>query len=272
LLGIDRRGLSVLVLEDQPPLVRTQPMARDRLGTPAMAIRPVPIEVHQVIVAPAQVLTQAIEGRGPQHRDPCGKPPLFDQIHQRPGQRAVFHIPLIGPSSDEQNVDMVLRQLGGQVNRTDAIEPSFNATGGRQGSHLRISQGLPGPGQDARIVTDDLQMQLLQPRTGRIAIEVPPRAGAEQGREGLRPPGLETRLYRLCACRLRRKGIVEKGFEIPTQLAAQLPLRARTHHRPPHRRCHRGLVLRTPAIGVRHHKPLRAFQLTDNQTVHGIAR
>ena len=144
-----------------------------------MAIRPVPIEVHEVIVAPAQVLTQGIEGRGPQHRDPCGKLPLFNQIHQRPGQRAVFHIPFIGTSRDEQNVDMVLRQLGGQINRTDAIEPSFNATGGRQRSHLRIPQGLPGPGQDARIVADDLQMQLLETSPGRIAVEVSPRPGAE---------------------------------------------------------------------------------------------
>jgi hypothetical protein len=48
---------AILVLEDQPPLVRTQPIPRDRLGTPAMAIRPMPIEVHEVIVPPAQVLT-----------------------------------------------------------------------------------------------------------------------------------------------------------------------------------------------------------------------
>lgn len=49
---------------------------------------------------------------------------------------------------------------------------------------------------------------------------------------------------------------VRAAFLMSSTLAAQLPLRARTH-RPPHRQCHRRLVLRTPAIGVRDHKTLR---------------
>ena len=109
LLGRDRGGFPLVVLEDQAALRPLEHVGAAGRGM-GLAVGAVAVEVDDVIVvrALAEVLPEVLERRRAEDRHLRGEVLLVDQLDQRPRDRAVADVALIRPGGDEEDVDLVL--------------------------------------------------------------------------------------------------------------------------------------------------------------------
>ena len=158
------------------------------------AVAAVAVEMEDVIVAgPAgELLAKGVERRRAEDRDAGGQAVLLDLLDQGAGDGAVLHVGLEGPGRDEQDIEPVVWEALGQGRRVrHVVELPLDVAFLGEITTLGVVQGLPGPGQDGRLIGDDSQLQVLGAVPDDVAVPVAGHAAMEEGLEGVRAPGFE---------------------------------------------------------------------------------
>ena len=111
------------------------------------------------------------------------------------------------------------------------VKPAFDLAGVGQVVGLGVPQRFPGPGEDIRLAAGYLQGQVVVvPLHGRsehgAALTV-----VKKSVEGLFAPLTQALLNSFCHVRIRSKGIVEKIFQIPTQVFGKIAVGAALHRK-----------------------------------------
>ena len=229
LLGADRIIFAFLGLENKLTLGTLEMMlpvaVTVRVSTPVagVPVRAMPVEMQDVVLAGMafQVVIELLERRRAQQVDAGGELALLDQIDQRAGDRAKPDILVpIRPRNDEQDIDAVLGQRRRQGARgRDVIQPPFDAAGMRERrSRFGVTQRLPGPCQNARVVALDAQGEIGVVVAGGGFEPVTGFSSLKKGIERLLAPFSERREHALGMLGFRREGIGEKILEVPAQL------------------------------------------------------
>ena len=112
------------------------------------------VEVEDVVVPPTfpQMLAQSREARRTQDVDVDREFFLVHEVDQRPRQRPEIDVVFIGTGGDEEDVDAVARQLGGERRwPVEAVEAAFDLGELTEGSGPGPVQRLPRPREDAGV-------------------------------------------------------------------------------------------------------------------------
>ena len=119
------------------------------------------IEMNNMIVTGSFIQDIPKPGKGgrPHNVNLDRQPPVMNLFDEGTGKGMVAYIQLaIWSGNDQQEINAVTRQVSRQGERfMQFIELTFDAAGVGQSCSFRVTQGLPGPGQDARVVTGNFQ-------------------------------------------------------------------------------------------------------------------
>lgn len=216
------------------------------------------------------MVPQRVEGRRPQDGNRGRQLERVDLVHQRPRDAAVADVRRVGPGGHQQDVYAVPRQAVGQRMRiAELVQLPLDLARLGQHAGLRVAQRFPGPVQHARIVAGDPQVQLAVLFVGGRVEQAAGGPVAGQGQKRLLAPGFQRVPKPLGMIGFRGKGIIEKRFQVPAQLADQVAVRA-AHDREPSRGRH---AYRPDRLAVRqpNHLKLGGIALVDvahNQRFH----
>jgi hypothetical protein len=135
--------------------------------------------------------------------------PLADQLDERAGNRAQSHIARVGSRGHRQDVHAVARQALVERRRAgDLVDAALDLAGLGEKAGVLILHRLPGPREDAGIVTGDLEGEaVIAPVLLGVAQEVRPLAVVEQGVEGLAAPIFQGVKYPVGVLGFRGEGV-----------------------------------------------------------------
>ncbi len=263
--------LSFLVFEEQVPL---RPFEGMRPSCGSGAVAAVPVEVQDVVEirVVAQVLPQAVERRGSQHAHRRRQVSVFDQLDQAAGDGAVRHVLAHGPGRHQQDVDPVFGQFLGKRQRVGhLVEPPPDLALRGNPASLGVVERLPGPGQHARVVARDVEVQVCEAVLRSLGVPLDAFAAVEECFKGLLSPCLQGGLHPLGAVGVWREGVVEKVFEIPAQLPHQVAVGA-SFDGEAVRRGHRRRVGRLAVASTNNQElgRITVGDVADNEILHSI--
>src|SRR5262249_43581301 len=135
----------------------------------------------------------------------------------------------------------------------------------------RITQCLPWPGQDTRVVAGNFHCQIFQASAVGIVVEIAALPAVQQGLKSLFAPSLEGCLDTLRDLGPGWEGIVEELFQIRAQIEAEIPVRTALDLERLWRRDDR--LLGSFAVRAPHLAAVlgtSAAQMTDDERVHPL--